>query len=149
MGLGPRDPFKDLLSLQERMNQLFEESLVQFSGSKPQVEQWHPPVDVVETDSAILLMAELPGLDISQISLEVSDHCLTLRGERCSPGGAGNDIYHRVERGYGKFERIFSLPENVDHTQIKASLHDGVLEISLPKRPLEQHYTIPVDNPTS
>ncbi len=147
MVIGPRDPFKDLLSLQERMNQLFEESLTQRFGPRRQVEQWHPPVDILETDEAIYLTAELPGLDIGEISLEVTDHYLTLRGERSFPGGSGSEHYHRLERVYGRFERVFSLPEEVDQKAIKATLRDGILEITLPKQPVQQGYTIPVDLP--
>ena len=149
MPRGPRDPFKDLLSLQERMNQLFAESLTQFSGSRQQVEQWHPPVDMYETADAIVLTAELPGLDIGEISVEVTENKLLLRGERVSPGGSGHETYHRVERAYGKFERLFTLHEEIDQSQIKASLHDGILEIILPKCSINKVYPIGVNIPGS
>ena len=144
MARGTWDPFKDLLSLQERMNQLFEESLARRSGLRPQVEQWQPPVDIVETDDAILLTAELPGLDIGEITLEVALPYLTLRGERVVARGSGHEHYHQLERIFGKFERVFSLPEEVDQSRIKATLRDGVLEILLPKRPAGEGRSIPV-----
>ncbi len=144
---GSWDPFKDLLSLQERMNQLFEESLARRSGLRAQADQWHPPVDIVETDEMILLTAELPGLEIQEITLEISNQHLTLRGERAFAHSSSSELYHQLERVYGKFERVFPLPEEADQSQIKATLNDGVLEIALPKRPATRGYTITVEMP--
>jgi HSP20 family protein len=146
MGRGPSDPFRDLLSLQERMNQLFEES-ARRSGLRPHVDQWTPLVDILDTDHAIILTAEVPGLEIGDITLEVTNHYLTLRGERLFPHSEGNTHYHQLERAYGKFERLFHLPEEVDQARINATLRDGVLEIVLPKQPSQHAYTISVTTP--
>ena len=104
---GSWDPFKDLLSLQERMNQLFEESLARRSGLRAQADQWHPPVDIVETDEMILLTAELPGLEIQEITLEISNQHLTLRGERAFAHSSSSELYHQLERVYGKFGDVW------------------------------------------
>jgi HSP20 family protein len=148
MAHGSWDPFKDLLSLQERMNQLFEESLARRSGLRPQVEQWQPPVDIVDTADAVILTAELPGLEIHEITLEVANRYLTLRGDRLFSHGCGSEHYYQLERVYGKFERVFPLPDEVDSSRIKAALRDGVLEITLPKRPTERSCDIPVHVPS-
>ncbi len=146
MGRGPSDPFRDLLSLQERMNQLFEES-ARRTGLRPHVDQWTPLVDILDTENAIILTAEVPGLEIGDITLEVTNHYLTLRGERLFPHSDGNVHYHQLERAYGKFERLFHLPEEVDQARINATLRDGVLEILLPKQPSQRAHTIPVQAP--
>jgi len=146
MGRGPSDPFRDLLSLQERMNQLFEES-ARRTGLRPHGDQWTPLVDILDTEEAIILTAEVPGLEIGDISLEVTNHYLTLRGQRLFPHGDGNVHYHQLERAYGSFERLFHLPDEIDQARINASLRDGVLKIVLPKQPAQHAYTIPVHTP--
>jgi HSP20 family protein len=128
------------------MNQLFEES-ARRTGLRPHVDQWAPLVDILDTDDAIILTAEVPGLEIGDITLEVTNHYLTLSGERLFPHRDGTIHYHQLERAYGKFERLFHLPEEIDQTRIKATLRDGVLEIVLPKQPAQRAYTIPVQSP--
>ena len=143
------DPFKDLLSLQERMNQLFEESLARRTGQRPQLEQWHPPVDIIETDDSLILTAEVPGLQLTDIALHTTSQHLTIRGERLFAHGSGNEQYHQVERACGKFERVFILPDTVNPAGISAALRDGVLEVTLPKRtagsPHDRPVRVPVD----
>lgn len=146
MGRGPSDPFRDLLSLQERMNQLFEES-ARRTDPRPHVDQWTPLVDILDTEDAIILTAEVPGLEIGDITLEVTNHYLTLRGERLFPNNDGKIHYYQLERAYGKFDRLFHLPEEIDQARINATLRDGVLEIVLPKQPAQRAYTIPVHTP--
>ncbi len=129
------DPFRDLVALQERMNRLFEDTLtrsrVPEEGLAPG--GWSPVVDIYETEAEIVLKAELPGVDRNRIQLEVKDNTLILKGERNFEKDVKEENYHRIERGYGSFERSFSLPTLVDREKIKAKYKDGVLEVSLPK----------------
>jgi HSP20 family protein len=143
MGRESSDPFRDLLSLQERMNRLFEES-ARRSELRQHVDHWTPLVDILDTEDAIILTAEVPGLEIDDITLEVTNRYLTLRGERLFPHSDGNAHYHQLERAYGIFDRLFHLPEEIDQSRINATLLDGVLEIVLPKQPAQRAYTIPV-----
>ena len=129
------DPFKDLISLQERMNRLFEESL---SKSKRPEEgvmggSWSPMVDVFETESNVVMKAEVPGMAREDFNVEVKDNVITLRGERRFQKGVKEENYHRIERNYGKFQRSFTLPFEVDRDNIEAHYKDGVLEVTLPK----------------
>jgi HSP20 family protein len=94
---------------------------------------WAPPVDIYETDDAFVLKAELPGFSKDDIQIELHDNRLTIRGERKREGEVKDEQYHRVERVYGRFERVFALPTAVDSERVQASFQDGVLELQLPK----------------
>ncbi len=130
------DPWKDLATLQERMNQLFEDTSPAARGREGAKGGgfWSPAVDIYENEEAVVVKAELPGIPKDQVSVEVKDGVLTLRGERKFEKEVQEENYHRVERSYGSFQRSFSLPSSVDAEKISASLTDGVLELRLPKR---------------
>lgn len=130
------EPFKDLLSLQDRMNRLFEESLARGGtrDGQPSQAQWSPAVDILETEAEIVLKAELPGVDLSAIDIQIKDNVLTLRGDRTFEHAVKKEHYYRIERSYGNFVRSFTLPGTVDQERVQAQLRDGVLEVKLPKR---------------
>lgn len=93
--------------------------------------------DVAETDEAVKITADLPGLTEKEIDVTVADGVLTIKGERKAEKETEDKSkhYHRVERSYGAFERAMSLPTNVDEGKIAASFKNGVLELTLPKKP--------------
>lgn len=128
------NPIRDLLSLQERMNELFEESL----GRSPQASTvpatWTPAVDIYETSTEIVLKADLPGLTQEQIEVNVEDRQLLIRGERRADTAVAPESYHRIERPTGSFRRVFNLPPSVDESGIRAEYRNGILTLSLPKR---------------
>jgi len=132
------EPFRDLVSLQDRMNRLFDES---FRGvTRPGEEDWAlggtwaPAVDIFEQDGNIVLKAELPGVDTKDVDVRVENNTLTLRGERKFDNEVKKENYHRVERAYGSFSRSFTLPTVVDTDKIRAEFKDGVLRVMLPKK---------------
>ena len=94
---------------------------------------WNPVVDIYDNDDAIVIKAELPGIDKKDISIDLKDGVLTLEGERSYDNEVKEENYHRKERAYGKFHRSFRLPENVDVDNIKADYKDGILKIDIPK----------------
>ena len=94
---------------------------------------WTPRVDVNETEKAILIDVELPGLDKKDVKVEVKDNTLTLSGERKDERKTEGTECFRIERHYGKFERSFELPENVAHEKVSAEFKDGILTLTLPK----------------
>lgn len=130
------EPFKDLLSLQDRMNQLFEESLARGTAKQPDERpaHWSPAVDILETESEIILMAEVPGLDLEDIELQIRDNVLTFRGERTIENAVKKEHYFRIERAYGNFSRSFTLPSTIDQEHVEARLKDGILDVRMPKR---------------
>ncbi len=134
MGVVKWDPFQDLLSIRDRMNRLFEETL-----SRSRTEEgipkstWVPAVDIYETANLIVLKADLAGLAREEIEIRVEGTVLTLRGERRFTKEGQGESYLQLERVYGPFERSFSLPATVHTDKIRASFRDGVLELSIPK----------------
>ena len=130
------DPFKEMATLQERMNRMFED--VWGRGRRPDEEfisgAWVPPVDVRETKDSLEIAAELPGLDPKNVEVSVENGVLTLKGNRQFEKAMEGETYHRVERAYGMFERSFTLPTNVDAEKIQASFQHGVLHLTVPKR---------------
>lgn len=130
-----RDPFRDLLLLQERMSRIFDEALLKYrAGGGLTGGTWYPPVDIYETEENIILKAELPGVEPESVNIEVNENTLSLKGERKLQKGLTDENYYRMERFYGSFHRAFSLPYPVDNDSIKASFRDGVLKILVPKR---------------
>ena len=132
------DPFRDLATLQERMNRMFDESHrgVARSGAEDWAlgGSWAPVVDIYEHEGSIVLKAELPGIDPKDVDVRLENNLLTLSGERKLDNEVKQDSYHRVERAYGSFTRSFTLPTVVDQEKIKADYKDGVLKVTLPKR---------------
>jgi HSP20 family protein len=145
MALKGRDPFKDLIFLQERMTRIFDEALLQYKGSSSLASgAWFPPVDIYETGDKIILKAEIPGVDRKDVSLEVNENVITLKGERRFVKNLGEENYHRMERFYGTFVRVFSLPNVVDKSKVTANFKNGVLEITVPKAAEESSNSVKI-----
>jgi HSP20 family protein len=142
------EPFRDLLSLQERMNRLFDES---FRGASRATDDdwalggsWAPAVDIYEHEGNLVLKAELPGIDPKSVDVRIENNVLTLRGERSFEKEIKRENCHRVERAYGNFSRSFTLPTVVNQEQIQADYKDGVLKVTLPKREEAKPKQIPI-----
>jgi HSP20 family protein len=128
------EPFRDLLSLQERMNRMFDESYRGRGTEDWMGGAWAPAVDIYEHNGNIVLQAELPGLDPKDVDVRVENNVLTLRGQRKVDETVNKDNYHRVERLYGSFTRSFTLPSQIDTEKIQANYKDGVLRLTLPTK---------------
>jgi HSP20 family protein len=128
-------PMGDLQSFQHEMNRMFDEFFRGGNGetSGTGLSSWTPAVDIHETDDGFVIKAELPGVSKDDISIDVHQNTLTLRGQRTHQSAVKNERYHRVERAYGTFQRSFVLPAMVDHDKVQATYKDGVLELHLPK----------------
>lgn len=94
---------------------------------------WMPPCDIYETDAAIVLKMELPEMRKEDLHVTLENNVLTLRGERKFDGTINRENYHRIERKYGEFIRIFALPKFVESTRTAAEFKAGVLTVTLPK----------------
>ncbi len=131
------EPFRDLLSLQERMNRMFGEYRQSAGPSDDDWAlggSWAPAVDIYEQGNDIVLKAELPGVDPKDVDIRLENNVLSLRGQRRLETEVKKESYHRVERSYGSFSRSFTLPSVVDQAAIKAEVKDGILKLVLPKR---------------
>jgi HSP20 family protein len=130
------DPFRDLQTLKERMDRLFDDTLSRRGGGDEILQgRWAPAVDIFEDDESIVLEAELPGMSKKDIRVNVNQGVLTLEGERKFSKETKEENYHRIERAYGSFMRSFTLPSTVDTEKIQAEHRDGVLTVRLPKKP--------------
>ncbi len=145
------DPFKDLLRIQERMNRMFEDSMVLSQGDrKPGSGRvgWTPTVDIFETPEDIVLVADLPGLAPDSLDVHVEGNSLILAGERRLDEEVQEENFHRMERGYGLFRRSFTLPATIRQDGIRAEHHNGVLRVRLPKAESMGPKKIQVENPS-
>jgi len=141
------DPFREMSSLQERMNRLFSDFRYRAPVGEEEITQgaWVPPVDIYETSDSIVLEAELPGLTKDNIVVEVKNNTLTLKGDKKFEREVKEENYHRVERSYGSFQRAFTLPSTVQQDRVKAKFRDGILEITIPKAEEAKPKQIKVD----
>jgi HSP20 family protein len=126
------DPLKDLMTMHDRINKMFNDSFDKQNA--PGYGDWMPPVDIYETEEEIIVVSELPGIEENDMDIQVSEGVLSLKGEKKYPIDRESDNYYRLERSYGKFQRSFAVPNTVDLNSIKANLKDGVLKITLKKR---------------
>lgn len=130
------NPLHDLMSLQDRMNRLFEDATQRRTGeaeSSDDVEgaDWYPAADVYENNGEYIVAVDLPGIDRSTLDISIDDNRLTVKGKRSTE----NSTEQRGECPKGNFLRTFSVPASIDQRDIKADYKDGVLQIRLPKQP--------------
>jgi HSP20 family protein len=126
---------EELARIQERINSLFEQALLPADYEDPDgglPGTWAPSVDVIETEDAYLLFAELPGIRREDIQLHVRDRRLELSGRRQPLGENRNFL--RMERSYGPFRRTFDLGAPVEAEGIAAAFEQGILRVRIPKR---------------
>jgi HSP20 family protein len=97
-----------------------------------------PQINVSETDNEIRVTAELPGVDLNDLEVDVSDDMLVIRGEKRLERSDEGENYHFVERAYGSFQRTVQLPFSADPDQVQASFDNGVLAITIPKNADQQ-----------
>jgi HSP20 family protein len=97
-----------------------------------------PTLDLSATDKEYTLTVEIPGVDEKDVNLEMVNDTLTVRGEKKQEKEEKDKDYYRVERSYGSFQRVLSLPDDVDQQGVKAVFKRGVLTISMPRKALPQ-----------
>jgi len=145
------DP-RDLFTLQDRMNRLFEEAADRRGRGPAEAEaeaegeieraDWIPAADVYEDEREYLLALDLPGINRDGLEVSLDDGRLVIRGERAA---AENLRARRAERPQGRFVRTFSLPDAVDRAAITADYKDGVLLLHLPKRGEQRGRRLKID----
>jgi len=129
------DPFRDMVTLREKMNRMFEDVFAGRSEDKDlTASTWAPAVDIFETESELVMTVEVPGIDEKDIEIKIEDNTLTLKGERKFEKETKEENYHRIERSYGSFYRAFTLPNSIDPDKIQAEHENGVLKITMAKR---------------
>ncbi len=118
-------------SFQDEMNRVLDNF---FNRESSYGTDWRPAVDVAETESDIIVKAEIPGIDPKDIDISITGDKLTLQGAKREEKENTGKCYHRVESSYGSFKRVISLPVSVDVDKVTAEGKNGLLEIILPKK---------------
>jgi HSP20 family protein len=113
---------------------LFEDAFSRFLSEPQSNRPWSPAVDIYETENELVLKADLPDVDQSNIDVRVENQTLTIAGERKFAKQDDQKGYHRIERSYGTFVRSFAVPSAFDVEHISANFKNGVLSVSLPKK---------------
>lgn len=128
---------REVDQLQDSIQRMFDNPFSVATTRFPRIESlgWIPPFEIVESDKALLMTVELPGLDKSDVKIDIGDNILTLRGEKKSEHTEKDEKkeFFLEERSYGVFERSFTLPPTVDVEKVSAQFEKGVLKITLPK----------------
>jgi len=124
------NPTRSLMTDFDRIfDSMFTHDLPQFSSTK----SWMLAVDVNETETEFFLSADMPGLDKKDVSVDIHDGVITIKGERAIDNEKSTDDYRIRERQLGSFNRSFRLPDNVNEVKVAAKFKNGVLQVTLPK----------------
>jgi HSP20 family protein len=130
------DPFREVVALQNRVNSLFRD--MNDGDEALTTASFVPAVDIYEDVDKLILKLEIPGIDEKDLDVHVEGHTLTVKGERKFETEEKEENFHRIERRYGSFYRVFSLPSTVETEDIAASYNAGVLKLELKKKPEAQ-----------
>jgi HSP20 family protein len=138
---------KNYYPLQKDLNTVLDSFFKGYSEDSSFVDTgtWAPAVDIKEEDNRFLVIADIPGVSKEDINISLENNILTLHGERKIEVKEEKKGYSRMERSQGQFYRRFSLPQTADETQISAKYHQGVLEISIPKREISKQKRIEIN----
>ena len=127
----------------------FEEDMERFfANSWPEAaeaEGWWPAMEVTEKEGKMIVRADLPGIDKNDVKVELTDHNMTISGERKREHEEEKEGFRRSERSYGSFCRSLSLPEGVNADQVQAQFKDGVLEVTVSIPESQRTRTIPIE----
>ena len=142
--LRPWAPWTGLAGLRHEMDRVFDRL---YEPSPDEIEplgEWWPRVDLAETKEALVVKAEIPGVEQRDVHVSLQNGVLTVAGDKRHEKEEKDERYHRVERSYGSFSRSLSLPAGIETEKVNATFKDGVLTVTLPKTPAAQGTTIPI-----
>lgn len=132
MTLAHYDPLENAIDGFPRSIRLFQDTVNRMLSEPPRT--WAPAVDISESADAVVLTADLPGVNPEDVDLRLEDGTVTIKGDRKFEQETGENGYHRLERYRGSFARSFSLPDSVDTAKVNAEFRNGVLTVTLPKK---------------
>jgi HSP20 family protein len=138
MALTRWDPFREMVSLQDRMSRLLDmagSGSISRSGDDSLLSSaFIPPVDVYEDEHSVILKMEVPGVEQKDIDVQLENNVLSIQGERKFDKDEKKENFQRIERYYGSFNRSFTLPNTVDPNSVQADYENGILKVTLAKR---------------
>jgi HSP20 family protein len=130
------DPFGEMVSLRQAMDELFENALIGTPGRQSGTQQpssWGLPLDVTENEDNYVVKASIPGIDPNDLDITVLENTLTIKGELKDENENKDERYHVRERRWGSFSRSVTLPTAVKPDAVQAEYNQGVLKLTLPK----------------
>jgi HSP20 family protein len=133
MNIIRRDPFREMMTLRNAMDRLFDSAFVGPSVGLDQVQSWDLALDVTENADEYVVKASLPGMNPDDLEVTYNNNTLTIKGEIKAEEHKEGEHYHLRERRWGSFSRSVTLPSNINANQISASYENGVLKLRLPK----------------
>ena len=133
-----------LLPLAREMSELFPELFEDLGTMRNVREDWVPSLDIAETETDVVIKAEVPGIDPKELDISISDNVLKIKGEKKEEKEEKTKSYHRCERSYGSFTRSVTLPAEVDASEIEAKAKDGILTITFPKHEMKEEQKVKV-----
>lgn len=139
------EPFQEMGSLQRDMNRLFDSLAPMRQEDTMMRSAFAPPAEIKETENAIHLKIELPGMDPNDLDVQVTREAIAISGERKSESKSQEDGMTRSEFRYGRFSRTIPLPTLIDNTNVQAEYKDGILTLSLPKAEEEKNKVVKVN----
>jgi HSP20 family protein len=137
-------PFADLEDFPAGLR-VFQDSINRlFSDDAVKTRPWAPAVDILETENELVLKADIPGVELKDIDIQLENGTLTIKGERKFEKEEKEKGFHRMERSYGTFVRYFTVPDTIDPEHVKAAYEAGVLTVTLPKKEIAKPRAIKV-----
>ena len=127
------EPLRELGSLQNEMNRLFNTVFESPGGNGGTMRRWMPAMDLLETGEHFVLRADLPGMTEQDVNIEFEDGTLTISGERKAEHVTREKGWHRIERSFGRFSRALALPDGINPDAVTAEFDRGVLSVRIPK----------------
>jgi HSP20 family protein len=137
------EPFPEMGIIRQQMDRLFEQLLPPDGGEKIGL-TFIPAAEIAETDNDLTLRVEIPGLDASDLDVEVTPESVSISGERKSETTTEVEGMTRSEFRYGKFQRLIALPAVVDNERVRAEYKNGILHLTIPKAESEKHKAVKV-----
>lgn len=137
-------PGAPLTTFRKEIDQLFDKFWSVDETELPMFMEWTPKIDILETKDALLIKAEVPGIDPKEIHVSFQDQVLTIRGDKKSEKREKDDRYFRVERSSGSFVRNFRVPVPIEANRVNAAFKNGLLTVTLPKGPEAKTAEIPI-----
>ena len=137
-------PLMEVARIQSEINRLFD-NLLDLGDEESPGGAWIPNADIIETDDALLLKVELPGVEAEKLGISVHGGNVIIRGDKARPGVAGRAEFHIADRAFGGFKRVIHLGVPVNTRLAKAVLKNGLLRIKFPKVPNRRGEEVPIE----
>lgn len=137
-------PWTGLTSLRREMDRVFDRFFEPFPEEMRSLGEWAPRMDVSETKDAVVVKAEVPGIEPREIEVSLHGDTLTMKGEKKMEKEDKGERFHRVERTWGSFVRTVRLPMPVDGEKVQATFKNGLLTVTLPKTAAAKGTFIPI-----